>query len=163
VTRPETLATAGEAALGAAGTVLLVALLWWPFTVALVAGAWHVLAKAGRRGWTCLVPLYNVVQFLRIAKMSGWWAPVALVPPLNVALFVLVSRRLALAFGQAPRFAAGLVLLPPVYLAILGLGEARYRRFDVVENAVGAGRELAPAGVPAQRWLHVVPRSLAAG
>ncbi len=118
--------------------LLCLAILWWPFVVAAIAGTWLVFVKAGRPGWSCLVPGYNAVQFLRVAKLPGWACVLFLVPGVNVVLFVVACARLARAFRKGPRFAAGLVLFPPVCMTVLGLGCARYRRFEVL---AGAGRD----------------------
>ncbi len=137
-------------------SVLALGLLWWPFVLAAVAGVWFVFEKAGRPGWAGLVPGYGAVQLMRIAKSPGWWALLLLVPGVNVAVFAVACGRLARAFGKGPRFAAGLVLLPPVFLALLGMGEARYRRFDVIAGARTA-EEPEPAGGALRARLAAVP------
>ncbi len=137
-------ATAG-AALRMAASLAFLAVLWWPFFLAAIVGAWLFFEKAGRPGWACLVPGYNAFAFFRIARLPGWLSLLLLVPGVNVLLYAAACVRVARAFRKGPRFAAGLVLLPPVFLANLGLGAARYRRFEVVEGASGrSGSE--PAG-----------------
>jgi hypothetical protein len=121
--------------LRAAASLAVLALLWWPFVAAAAAGAWLAFAKAGRPGWACLVPLYNGAEFLRVAKLPARLWVLFLVPFVNIALFAVACLRVARAFRKGPRFAVGLVLLPPVYMAILGMGEARYRRFEVISGA----------------------------
>jgi Family of unknown function (DUF5684) len=117
-----------------AASLVVLALLWWPFAVAAILGAWLVFTKAGRPGWACLVPGYNGAEFLRVAKLPPWLWVLFLVPVANIALFTLACVRVARLFHKGPRFAAGLVLLPPVYMTILGMGAARYQKFDVLEG-----------------------------
>jgi hypothetical protein len=116
-------------------SLAVLALLWWPFVAAAAAGAWLVFAKAGRPGWACLVPVYNGLEFLRVAKLPTRLWVLFLVPLVNMALFAAACVRVARAFRKGPLFAVGLVLLPPVYMAILGMGAARYRRFEVIAGA----------------------------
>jgi hypothetical protein len=123
--------TLGDLA-GAAASGLLLVALWWPLAAAAVAGGWSVFVKAGRPGWTSLVPVYNALQFLRIARAPAWWLALLLVPGVNVAVYAATCLRMARAFGQEPRFAAGLFMAPPIFVAVLGLGPARYRRLLVV-------------------------------
>jgi hypothetical protein len=151
-----------------AASLMVLALLWWPFVVAATIGAWLVFAKAGRPGWACLVPGYNGAEFLRVAKLPAWLWVLFLVPFVNIVLFVLACVRVARAFRKGPRFAAGLVFLPPVYMTILGMGAARYQRFDVLEGVAdeadpgqlravpGAGR-LARAASAAPVRLVAIP------
>lgn len=126
-------------------SLLVFGVLWWPFVVAGIVGAWRFFRKAGRPGWACLVPGYNAVEFLRVAKLPAWLAVLFLVPLVNVVLFAVACIRVARAFRKGPRFAAGLVLLPPFYMANLGLGPARYRRFEVFDGARRARADAAAA------------------
>jgi hypothetical protein len=123
--------------LGAAGSGLVFALAWWPFVAAGVVGAWLVFDKSGRPGWTCLVPVYNGIQFLRVAKLPGWLVLALFAPGVNVVVFAWACHRLARAFGMDRGFALGLVLLPPVFMALLGIGPARYRRYEVIRGGLG--------------------------
>ncbi len=138
------LAVSAGDVVGSIASLIVLALLWWPFVVAAVAGAWLVFAKAGRPGWACLVPGYNGVEFLRVAKLPAWLWVLFFVPCVNLALFAVACVRVARAFRKGPRFAAGLVLLPPVYMAILGLGPSRYRHLDLVPSAEAEGEGQPP-------------------
>lgn len=137
--------SAGDA-LRLAASLAVLALLWWPFVLAAVVGAWLFFAKAGRPGWACLVPGYNALEFVRVAKLPGWLAALFLVPAVNVAVFAWACARVARAFRKGPRFAVGLALLPPVYAAHLGLGAARYRRFEVLAGEPGTMPDAAAGG-----------------
>jgi len=150
-----------------AASLLVLAVLWWPFFAAAIVGAWRVFEKAGRPGWACLVPGYNAVEFLRIAKLPRWLSVALFVPGVNAVLFVVACVRVARAFRKDRRFAAGLVLLPPVYMASLGFSSARYRRFELLDGARGAKprpvlprsseAEPMPELVVPERALGVVP------
>jgi hypothetical protein len=107
-------------------------MLWWPFAAAAFAGGWTAFTKAGRPGWTSLVPCYNALQFLRIARVPSWWLALLFVPGVNVFVYARTCLAMARVFGQTPRFARGLFVAPPLFVAILGLGPARYRRYDVL-------------------------------
>jgi hypothetical protein len=144
--------------LRAAASLAVLALLWWPFVVAAAAGAWLAFAKAGRPGWACLVPLYNGVEFLRVAKLPARLWVLFLVPVVNLILFAVACARVARAFRKGPRFAVGLALVPPVFMAILGMGAARYRRFEVITGSTErpAGARSRDRELPA--LCHGAPR-----
>ena len=116
-------------------SLLFLAFLSWPILITAVAGAWLVFVKAGRPGWACLVPGYNLAQFLRLAKLPRRSWMLLLVPGVNVVLFAVACTRLARAFRKGPSFAVGLVLFPPVYMTILGMSRARYRPFEILSGA----------------------------
>lgn len=80
----------------------------------------RLFAKAGQPAWTAYVPYLNNCVMAHVAGRDWWWG---LIPFLNlVPLF-----ELAKAFGKSDGFGIGLVLLSPVFLPILGFGNAQYQ------------------------------------
>jgi hypothetical protein len=100
--------------------------VWLALTLALVVAQWRIFAKAGVPGWACLVPVYNMVKLLHISGRSGWWLLGLCVPLLNVFVFIRLVFDLAGAFGRGVAFGFGLLLLSPIFVLILGFGNARY-------------------------------------
>jgi Family of unknown function (DUF5684) len=100
--------------------------VWLGLTLALVVAQWRIFAKAGVPGWACLVPFYNLVKLLQITGRSGWWLLGMWVPLFNVFVFIRLVFDLARAFGRGVGFGFGLLLLSPVFVLILGFGQARY-------------------------------------
>ncbi len=89
-------------------------------------GMWRVFVKAGLPGWGALVPYYNLVLLMRLAGKPGWWAIWFLVPFLNIMIYTIVTLEIAKNFGKGVAYTLGLLLLPIVFYAILGLGRAEY-------------------------------------
>ena len=88
---------------------------------------WRVFEKAGKPGWACLIPIYNALVMLDIAKMSRWWIFGYLVPILNIIVAFMVSIGIAERFGKGTLFGFGLALLGFIFYPILALGDATYR------------------------------------
>jgi hypothetical protein len=141
-----TLAESGGGVARFTGSLFILFLIWWPFVLAPFFGTWQVLEKAGRPGWTSLVPFYNWIQLLRVARLPGWWLLVLCVPLVNVAAWIIACTKLARCFGVSTRFAWGLILLPPVFMVLLGMSDARYQVLEEVGKTtspplrVGAAR-----------------------
>jgi hypothetical protein len=38
------------------------------FAILVIAGVWKVFDKAGQPGWGALIPIYNIILLLKIAK-----------------------------------------------------------------------------------------------
>ncbi|HET6328997.1 MAG TPA: protein kinase [Planctomycetaceae bacterium] len=106
------------------GTVIL--LISLSATVAVCAGVWKAYAKAGLPGWGSLIPIYNLVLLMRLAGKPGWWAVWLFVPYLNLVIYTIVTFEVAKNFGKGVAYTLGLLLLPPVFYAMLGLGQAEY-------------------------------------
>jgi hypothetical protein len=99
-------------------------------TLALVAvllvAQWRLYTKAGVPGWACLIPVYNLVKLLHITGRSGWWILGFGIPLLNFFVLIRMVFDLASVFGRGIGFGFGLLLLSPVFIPILGFGNARY-------------------------------------
>ena len=97
-------------------------------TALTVIAMWAIFVKAGRGGWRSLVPVLNVYTLVDIADTSGWKFILLLIPVVGVIYYVLLCIRLARAFRKGILFAVGLMLLPVLFMLILGLGRAKYRK-----------------------------------
>lgn len=105
----------------------LVGLIWLAVVVFLIVAVWKVFTKAGKPGWASLVPIYNAYVMLVIAGKPGWWLVLMFIPVANLVVGILASIGLAQRFGKGGGFAAGLILLPIVFVPILGFGSAKYQ------------------------------------
>ena len=97
------------------------------FIVLILASIWKVFTKAGKPGWACIVPIYNVIVLLEIAGKPLWWILLMFIPLVNLVIGILVAIEIAKKFGQTAGFGVGLALLPFIFYPILGFGEARYQ------------------------------------
>ncbi len=140
------------AATGVAAIFVLLAILVVGacFVVQLVA-EWKLVNKLGGRGWSQVIPVYNAWELARVAgceqpmviaytvltgvtvaasALSGVLgdASGSAIGTCGLALFVvnvLVMRQVAGRFGKSTGFVVGMVLLPVVFVSILGLGAAQ--------------------------------------
>ncbi len=107
--------------------VLIVYLLFViAISVFMIVAMWKLFAKAGKPGWACIVPLYNTYCLFDIAFGNGWMFLLCLVPCVNFVFFIMLYFKLAKAFGQGVGFGFGLLFLNPIFVAILGFGNAEY-------------------------------------
>jgi hypothetical protein len=101
--------------------VILMAIL-----VFFIACQWKIYSKAGKPGWACLVPIYNIVVLLEIVKKPIWWILLMMIPIVNFVIMIIVTVELAKAFGKSGGYAAGLLLLPIIFYPMLAFGDAKY-------------------------------------
>lgn len=101
-------------------------LFWLAVIVFVIASMWKVFTKAGQPGWACLIPIYNLIVLLQIVGRPVWWFILLCIPLVNLVFLILLYIDLAKSFGQGTGFAIGLLLLTPIFMAILGFGSARY-------------------------------------
>lgn len=94
--------------------------------VCVIAGFWKVFVKAGQPGWASLVPLYNIFVMLQIAGKPSWWLILFFVPLANLIVSILLFVAIAEKFSKSAGFGVGMALLSPIFIPILGFGDAQY-------------------------------------
>jgi len=106
-------------------------LFFFVFVIALVVlmigSVWKVFTKAGKPGWACIVPIYNVIVLLEIAGKPLWWIILMIIPLVNIVIAILLAIEVAKKFGQSSGFGLGLAFLPFIFYPVLGYGSARYQ------------------------------------
>ena len=114
---------------GAVGVVvgLLFTVFWLAVMILVIAGMWKTFVKAGKPGWACLIPIYNMIVLLEIAGKELWWIVLLLIPVVNIVVAILVAIAVAERFGKGAGFGLGLTFLPMIFYPILGFGDARYQ------------------------------------
>ena len=120
----------GEAAVAAAafGIIGLLMLLFeLALIVLIVAGMWKMFSKAGQPGWAAIIPIYNVIVLLEIVGKPIWWFLLFMIPLVNIVIMIIVYIELAASFGKGGGFAVGLILLPFIFVPMLGFGSATYQ------------------------------------
>ena len=115
-------------------TTLISILIVLGMMIIMVIANWKLFAKAGEKGWKCLIPIYNNIVLFRIAGLSPllvlvYFAPIIPVIGTLIAfgLTIYLMYKLAIAFGKDGAFTVGLVLLNPIFIMILAFGKAEYQ------------------------------------
>lgn len=113
----------GAAMLGYLAVLLVVYIL-------VVIAMWKVFTKAGKPGWASLIPVYNMVVMYQIVGLNPWLLLLYLIPFVNwiaaLVLSIMLNVKLAKVYGKSTGFAIGLIFLNPIFLLILGFGDAKY-------------------------------------
>jgi hypothetical protein len=92
-----------------------------------IVGMWKIFEKAGKPGWAAIVPIYNMYILTEIAGMDIMWFILTLVPCVGVVAAIMIWVNVAKNFGKDTGYAIGLILLPFVFVPMLGFSNARYQ------------------------------------
>ena len=87
---------------------------------------WKIYTKAGKPGWACIIPIYNIIVLLEIIKKPIWWIVLLLIPIVNIVIMIIIMIQLAKAFGKSTAFGVGLIFFGIIFMAILAFGDAKY-------------------------------------
>ena len=114
---------------GAAGAIvgLVFFLIYIAVIVFEIVALWKVYAKAGKPGWACLIPIYDIIVLLDIAKCPIWYIILFFIPVVNVVATVMVSIKFAQVFGKGIGMALLIIFLPVVAIPVLAFGNAKYQ------------------------------------
>jgi hypothetical protein len=112
---------------GGAALALIPMLFMLAISLVVIAGMWKAFAKAGKPGWGCIIPIYNIILILEIAGKPIWWILLLFIPFVNFVVLILVLMEVAKNFGQGAGFGLGLAFLGVIFWPILGFGSAQYQ------------------------------------
>lgn len=124
----------------ATGVGVAFGILAFIYIIALAVGIfsivcnWKVFKKAGKNGWEAIIPIYNIVVLLEITNLPMWYIALLFIPVGNVIAMFLIYIELAKKFGQSAGFGVGLVLLNPIFMAILAFGKNYVYQSQAVMN-----------------------------
>lgn len=120
-------AAGGAASLlcGGLGSIICFALIMALSLIPLI-GLWKMFEKAGKPGWAAIVPIYNAYILTEIAGMDIMWFILTFVPCVNVVAAVMIWINVAKNFGKDTGYAIGIILLPFIFIPLLGFSDARY-------------------------------------
>ncbi len=129
------------------------------FAVPSLITTWRLFKKAGKPGWAAIVPIYNYIVELQIAKMPTWYVVLMFVPLVNVVIGILILVNFAKQYNRKLGFWLAYIFLPIV--AMFLVGKTQYTGGEAVAAAAPASpadtAALAPA--PAESTPEPVSES----
>ncbi|NDJ55335.1 MAG: hypothetical protein GYB68_19870 [Chloroflexi bacterium] len=87
---------------------------------------WRLHEKAGRPGWTGLIPFYNLIVLSRIAGTPYWQGVLCMLSFTAPIGCLFLMPKLARSFGLNPAIGYLSALLPPLIFIVIGFGPAEY-------------------------------------
>lgn len=137
--------------------------------IALMAGEWMVYQKMGRKGWEGIIPFYNWYVLCEVLYNNGHKFWFLLIPGYNIYVIIRYMIDLARNFHKSAGFGVGLAFLAPVFMCILGFGDAVYldgsgavkgndpisNALDKVENTV-QGKDKADAAEEIKKYKELL-------
>ena len=95
--------------------------------IIVIVAYWKIFEKAGQPGWAAIIPIYNIIVLLQIVGKPIWWFILMLIPVINIIFAIWVINLLSKSFGKDVGFTIGILLLPFIFIPILGFGDAKYQ------------------------------------
>ena len=85
-----------------------------------------IYEKSNKPGWSVIIPIYNVLIYLKVIGKPWYWIFLFCIPFVNIVFHIWGCNLLSKKFGKEEGFTVGLVLLPFIFLPILGFDNSVY-------------------------------------
>jgi hypothetical protein len=92
----------------------------------MIASMWIIFTKAGKPGWACLIPIYNIIVMLQIIGKPWWWLLLMLIPIVNLVFAIWMLNLISKSYGHGVGFTLGILFLSFIFLPILAFGSSKY-------------------------------------
>ena len=119
VDQSETLGLLGGLA-AISGLIMIISLVIGIITL---VSQWKIYKKAGKKGWECIVPIYNIVVLLQIVELPIWYIALFFVPIANIYAIFKIHIELAHKFGKSTGFGVATVFFSFICLPMLAFGK----------------------------------------
>lgn len=104
----------------------------------LIESVWRLYSKAGKPGWTSLIPFYNTIVKLEIIGRPIWWFVIMMFVPLIGLWFEIVATLdFAKSYGKSTGFGILLFLVPIVGYPLLAFNKSTQYIGPVAEGLSG--------------------------
>jgi len=110
------------------GVSTAVIIIYLAIALLMIVSLWITVSKAGRPGVSQIIPIWNIIELVRISGKPIWWFILFLIPIVNLVIGIIVYHGISKAFGKDAGFTVGLVLLPFIFFPILAFGKATYTK-----------------------------------
>lgn len=99
--------------------------------ILLFVGLYGVFQKAGEKGWKALVPVYNIVIWLKILQKPWWWVFLVIVPAVGFYMIAVLVVLTANCFGKR-KFGEHVVAVAGFFAFIPWLGFSKDQQWKGV-------------------------------
>jgi len=115
--------------------------LYWIFMIINIVSIWKLFMKANKPGWASIIPIYNTIVFIQIAKKPVWWIILLFIPIVNLVIGVIVSYDFFKAYGKGLGYFIGAAFLPFIFYPMLAFGDAQYLYKEKVDMNPDLGND----------------------
>lgn len=107
------------------------------FTIVLclisIISNWKIFNKAGKPGWASIIPFYNYIVMIQIAKLSMIYLLLMFIPIAQIYAIFKINIEIAKKFGKSVGFGIGMTLVPIIFAPLLAFSDNTYED-NKVEN-----------------------------
>ena len=104
-------------------------ILYVAIALLMIISLWLIVSKAGSPGVSQIIPIWNLIEQVRISGKPLWWVIlILLVPIVNLVMFIIVWVAICKAYGKSGAYVLGIIFLPFIFLPLLAFGKNTYTK-----------------------------------
>ena len=126
-------AFAGTAIMGLSAGIMIFSLI---LSLISIISYWKLFVKAGKPGWASIVPIYNTIVMIEIAKLPIWYFILFFVPIVNIFALFKINIEISKKFGKSTGYGVGMTLIPIIFIPMLAFSDNVYEENNVGNNTV---------------------------
>lgn len=127
-----TITTSSEAMMGLFFGIMIFSVV---LGLILLISYWKIFNKAGKPGWASIIPIYNYVVMLKIAKLSMMYLILLIIPIVSIFAIFKINIEIAKKFGKSSGFGVGITLLPIIFVPLLAFSDNNYEDNKIETSA----------------------------
>jgi hypothetical protein len=96
-----------------------------------IVAMWKLFMKAGQPGWAAIIPIYDLIIYLKVINRPWWWIFLLLIPGVNIVILFIMSFNFGKSFGKGGAFSFFLlIVLSVIGYLILAFGKSEYKKIE---------------------------------
>lgn len=92
----------------------------------IIISYWKIFKKAGQPGVASIIPIYNIIVMIKLAKLPLWYIILFLIPIVNIYALFEIYIEIAKRFGKSSGFGIGMTLLSVIFVPMLAFSDNVY-------------------------------------
>lgn len=92
----------------------------------IIISYWKIFKKAGQPGIASIIPIYNIIVMIKIAKLPMWYLILFLIPIANIYALFKIYIEIAKKYGKSSGFGIGMTLIPIIFVPMLAFSDNVY-------------------------------------
>lgn len=100
----------------------------------IIISYWKIFNKAGKPGWVALIPVYNYIVMIQIAKLPIWYIILFFIPVVNIYILFKINIEMAKKFGKSSGYGIGMTLLSVIFVPLLAFSDSVYEEMKIDAN-----------------------------
>lgn len=106
----------------------------------IIISYWKIFKKAGQPGVASIIPIYNIIVMIKVAKLPLWYLILFFIPIANIYALFKIYIEIAKKYGKSTGFGIGMALVPIIFVPMLAFSDNVYDEIkeEQVNNSLDA-------------------------